>query len=62
MDEISKRVLELQRANCGHVCHQRGLNVWVEACPVCGCPNPKHIEGVEMCRGCWDYPCVCDNS
>ena len=26
---------------CEHKCHKpgRGLNPWVEACPVCGCAN-----------------------
>ena len=29
---------------CDHFCHdpERGLNPWVEACPVCGCRNERH--------------------
>lgn len=44
---------------CDHMCHERGLNVWVKECPICGCLNPKYIEGAKMCLGCWDYPCIC---
>ena len=27
------------RGEC--VCHRRGLNPWVEGCPMCGCVNPN---------------------
>jgi hypothetical protein len=28
---------------CGHKCHiGLGLNPWVDACPICGCVNPKY--------------------
>lgn len=27
---------------CGHVCHTRGLNPWIEECPTCGCENPEY--------------------
>ena len=29
---------------CGHFCHEegRGLNPWVERCPVCGCGNDRY--------------------
>lgn len=37
-DEINAAV----RANCGHICHKRGLNKWVEECPICGCPNASY--------------------
>jgi hypothetical protein len=59
MDEMTKRALEMQRKNCGHMCHTVGLNIWIEECPICGCPNPKYVEGARMCPGCWNYPCEC---
>lgn len=24
---------------CEHKCHTLGLNPWIGACPICGCPN-----------------------
>jgi hypothetical protein len=37
---------------CDHVCHKRGLNPWIEECPVCGCENPKYdpeaVSDIEM--------------
>lgn len=40
---IDEEVRDAVRRNCDHVCHRgRGLNAWVETCPVCGCPNPKY--------------------
>lgn len=41
MDEITRKSFEMPRKHCGHICHEKGLDVWVESCPVCGCPNPR---------------------
>lgn len=27
---------------CSHLCHERGLNPWIEHCAICGCENPRY--------------------
>lgn len=34
--------MEFNLGPCDHVCHKRGLNPWIEECPLCGCGNPKY--------------------
>lgn len=33
---------------CPHKCHTVGLNPWVEACPICGCPNKGYNKNVKV--------------
>lgn len=56
---IEEQIKEIERRNCGHVCHERGLNPWVKECPICHCDNPTFAEEAVMCPECWAYPCEC---
>lgn len=31
-----------------HICDKGGLNPWVEACPICGCPNKDYDPKAEV--------------
>ena len=38
---------EINFNRCGHKCHEgRGLNPWVEVCPICGCVNAKYNPNI----------------
>jgi hypothetical protein len=42
LNDFDAEVKALMAANCSHVCHERGLNPWVQSCPTCGCDNPVY--------------------
>ena len=39
---------EMLTQRCSHVCHEKGLNYWVERCPTCLCQNKDYDPNGEM--------------